>query len=411
MKRDEIVQVLREFKQLTDRAIDAGPFDAHVYLGRIVDYIDNCQIIKNYIGQCKLGIPEEQVGLRLKEFLDSSGHSPLILGNTSEEEVAFLYRVFELLRNDINTIRIIGYYLCHINNGATMIAAFGEKLILPFYNNIENYFNRHMDELDSADRVQNEVNYGILDSLLKEIDDLYVCVCFDAPLLVKWRFKAAQKLSAVFGPQSEEVRWFAESAFPSTSTGFKDENSALAETLGMLQREFTKMRNRFMPKEENMSAGTNHMQRPPKYAYDVFVSHANANKEQFVDSLEADLRNLLKISVWYDTNEIDWGDSLKAQITRGLKQCRFGIVVISPEFLGREWTEKELNELLHRQNESGQKTVLPLLYNLTVDDMKKRYPALTDFKARVIKPDDEAKDIVIDFARILIHALKSEIAQ
>lgn len=34
-----------------------------------------------------------------------------------------------------------------------------------------------------------------------------------------------------------------------------------------------------------------------------------------------------------------------------------------------------------------------------------------DFKARVINPDDEAKDIVIDFARILIHALKSEIDQ
>ena len=411
MKRDEVVQILREFKQLTDRAIHAGPFDAHVYLGRLVDYIENRHIIKEYVSRCKLDIPEEQVGLSLKEFVDSSGHQPLLLGKSSEGEVAFLYRAFKLLRNDIDAIRMIGYCLCHINDGATMIAAFGEKLVLPFYTDIVNYFTRHMEEIDSSDRVESEVNYGILDSLLKEIDDLYVCVRFGAPLLVKWRFKASQKLLAVFGSDSEEVRWFAESAFPSTSAEFKDERSALAETLGRLQREFTKMRNRFLPKEENRSSSTNHIQPAPSYAYDVFVSHANANKASFVDSLEAGLRESLKINVWYDTNEIDWGDSLKSQIENGLKQCRFGIVVISPEFLGREWTEKELNELLQRQNERGQKTVLPLLYNLTVDDMKKRYPALKDFKARIIKPEDEAKDIVIDFARILIHALKSEIAR
>ena len=411
MKRDEIVQILREFKQLTDRAINAGLADAHIFLGRVLDYIDKCPIIKEYINRCKLEIPEEQVGLKLKEFIDNSGREPLFLGNSGEGEVAFLYRAFGLLRNNIAAIQMIGYCLSPINNGTAMIATFGQKLIAPFYTDIENYFNRHMDEIDSSDRVESEVNYGILDSLLKEIDGLYVCVRFGAPLLVKWRFKAAQKLLAVFGSDSEEVRWFAESAFPTTSAGFKDERNALAETLGMLQREFTKMRNRFLPKEENRLSSTNHIQPAPSYAYDVFVSHANADKESFVNSLEAGLRESLKINVWYDTNEIDWGDSLKSQIENGLKQCRFGIVVISPEFLGREWTEKELNELLQRQNERGQKTVLPLLYHLTVDDMKKRYPALKDFKARIIKPEDEAKDIVIDFARILIHALKSETAQ
>ena len=142
--------------------------------------------------------------------------------------------------------------------------------------------------------------------------------------------------------------------------------------------------------------------------YDVFISHATADKEPFVDSLKDGLRKL-KINVWYDTDEIDWGDNLKAQIFNGLDKCRFGIIVISPEFLGREWTEKELNELLQRQNESGQKVILSLLYNLTVDEMRNRYPALKDFKARVVKPDEDVKDIVIDFARILIHALKSEI--
>lgn len=142
------------------------------------------------------------------------------------------------------------------------------------------------------------------------------------------------------------------------------------------------------------------------YQFDVFVSHANTNKEELVNELTTALGKL-DISIWYDANILDWGDNWKLQINNGLKKCRFGIVVISPEFLGREWTEKELNELLHRQNETGQKVVLPLLYKMTVEEMKQQYPQLADFQARTINPGDDLRDIVIDFARILIRALKA----
>ena len=142
-----------------------------------------------------------------------------------------------------------------------------------------------------------------------------------------------------------------------------------------------------------------------KYEYDVFVSHANANKQSFVDSLYDQL-NRLRIRIWYDSTEIDWGDGLKEKIQEGLSKCRFGIVILSPEFIERKWTNQELSELLTRQNESHEKVVLPLLYNLTVDDMKAKYPDLAPIQARVIREDEDAKDVVIDFARILIRQLK-----
>ena len=403
MKRGEIVQILRELKQLAWRTANAGPFDAHAYLARFLDYIDNCAILKEYISRCKLEIPEAQVGIKLKEFVDSHGHEPLFLSSSSESEVAFIYRALTLLRNDLDAIRMIGYCLCHVNNGKTMIATFGEKLVLPFYDAIENYFNRHIEEIDLSDSVTREVNYNLLDSLIKGIDDLYVCVDSTAPLLVQWRFKAAQKLAAIYGSESDEVRWFRESAFPAPGAG----KGMLAETLGMLQREFTKMKNRFMPKETKEADREYRIAVGSRYSYDVFVSHANANKGEFVNALKAALQRL-NINIWYDANKIDWGDNWKLQIKNGLDKCRFGIVVISPEFLGREWTDKELNELLQRQNGTGQKVVLPLLYNITVEKMKEQYPQLTDFQARVVSPADRVEDIVIDFARILIRALKSE---
>ena len=142
-----------------------------------------------------------------------------------------------------------------------------------------------------------------------------------------------------------------------------------------------------------------------RYEYDVFVSHANANKQSFVDSLYEQL-NRLRIRIWYDSTEIDWGDGLKEKIQEGLSKCRFGIVILSPEFIDRKWTNQELTELLTRQNESREKVVLPLLYNLTVDEMKAQYPVLENIKARLVRNDEDAKDVVIDFARILIRSLK-----
>ena len=143
-----------------------------------------------------------------------------------------------------------------------------------------------------------------------------------------------------------------------------------------------------------------------EYEFDVFVSHANDNKQSFVDSLSAGL-NRLGIKVWYDSSILDWGDDWKAKIKEGLEKSRFGIVVLSPQFIGREWTTKELIELLNRQNERHEKVVLPLLYNLTIDDMKAKYPDLAPIQARSIREDEDAKDVVIDFARILIRALKN----
>lgn len=178
----------------------------------------------------------------------------------------------------------------------------------------------------------------------------------------------------------------------------KVQNQLLREQNQKLNETIMQLKNHSSEASQLLPANT-------PFQFDVFVSHANDNKEEFVNALTAALSRL-GISIWYDANILDWGDNWKLQIANGLKKCRFGIVVVSPEFLGREWTEKELNELLQRQNETGEKVILPLLYKLTISDMKKQYPQLADFQARIIALDDDVRDIVIDFARILIRALK-----
>ena len=96
---------------------------------------------------------------------------------------------------------------------------------------------------------------------------------------------------------------------------------------------------------------------PPKQVvYDLFVSHATKDKIPYVNELYKELSKL-GVRIFYDKEEISWGDNWKERILNATKQCEFAIIVISQNFFGREWTERELKVFLSRQNKSGQKII------------------------------------------------------
>ena len=65
--------------------------------------------------------------------------------------------------------------------------------------------------------------------------------------------------------------------------------------------------------------------------FDVFISHASEDKDDFVRELAEKLR-LRRIEVWYDEHSLKIGDSLRQSIDLGLSKSRFGIVVLSKDF-------------------------------------------------------------------------------
>lgn len=99
--------------------------------------------------------------------------------------------------------------------------------------------------------------------------------------------------------------------------------------------------------------------------YDVFLSHAWEDKESFVDEFVKELEKL-GIRVWYDKDKIKWGDSMRARIDDGLKKSRFGIAVISPDYIadGKYWTKTELDGLFQLESING-KMILPIWHNIT----------------------------------------------
>jgi tetratricopeptide (TPR) repeat protein len=116
---------------------------------------------------------------------------------------------------------------------------------------------------------------------------------------------------------------------------------------------------------------------PPQY--DVFISHANADKPGFVELLADRLRKS-GIRVWYDDYEVGWGDSISGSIARGLAESRYGIVVLSRSFLRGGWARHELRGLLQREIHVG-KTILPILHDISLDEIRNFDASLADMRA------------------------------
>ena len=140
------------------------------------------------------------------------------------------------------------------------------------------------------------------------------------------------------------------------------------------------------------------------FEYDVFISHANSDKIAIVDEMNESLEKL-GIRIFYDKKTLEWGDHWKSRILEGTQKAEFAIIVISENFFDREWTEKELNEFLNRQNSNGQKLILPILHNITITQLQEKYPSVADIQGISTK-DYTCDQIALLFARQLIKRLR-----
>ena len=148
-------------------------------------------------------------------------------------------------------------------------------------------------------------------------------------------------------------------------------------------------------------SGPNHQ---PLSEYDVFISHANKDKEELVEDLYQSLTKL-SVNIFYDKESLKWGDKWKDRILDGAKRSEFAIIVISENFFDREWTERELSEFLNRQNENGQKLILPILHHITVGQLRQRYPSVADIQA-IDAAEYTCDQIALLFSGELIKRLK-----
>lgn len=111
--------------------------------------------------------------------------------------------------------------------------------------------------------------------------------------------------------------------------------------------------------------------------YDIFISHASDDKEDFVVKLTDELK-LRNINIWYDSDSIVWGASIRESIDKGLRNSKFGLVVISPSYINKYWTQYELNGILKKESRTGKQNILPIWHKITADEVQDYSYALAD---------------------------------
>lgn len=101
---------------------------------------------------------------------------------------------------------------------------------------------------------------------------------------------------------------------------------------------------------------------------DFFISHASEDKDNLVRPLVNELARL-GISVWYDEQTLELGDSLRRNIDDGLKKASYGIVILSHAFFSKKWTQYELDGLINRAVNDDGKVLLPIWHNIDAGEV------------------------------------------
>jgi hypothetical protein len=139
----------------------------------------------------------------------------------------------------------------------------------------------------------------------------------------------------------------------------------------------------------------------PAVRFDVFISHASEDKEEFVRPLAAALA-AMGLRVWFDEWTLTLGDGLRKRIDEGLVASDFGVVVLSRHFFAKNWTQAELEGLFAKEME-GRKVILPIWHNITEKDLLQHSPMLA---GKLAAPTNEGVESV---ARKIYAAVRPQL--
>jgi TIR domain-containing protein len=131
--------------------------------------------------------------------------------------------------------------------------------------------------------------------------------------------------------------------------------------------------------------------------WDVFISYASQDSG-FVHAL-ADALRVYHLEVWIDRDELSIGDSIRQLIDHGLAQSRYGVVVLSPASLSKLWPRRELDALFEME-EVDRKVVLPLLHNVSHEELRKVSPLLAG-RLGLATMGRAVTDVAYEIARVV----------
>lgn len=105
--------------------------------------------------------------------------------------------------------------------------------------------------------------------------------------------------------------------------------------------------------------------------------------------------------MWFDEIKIKVGQSIRQEIEKGIAHARFGVVILSPDFFAKQWTQAELDALFSKKMSTGDNLILPIWHRITRDQVQEQSPLLAGILAlnTSLNTLDEIADSIADVVR------------
>lgn len=111
--------------------------------------------------------------------------------------------------------------------------------------------------------------------------------------------------------------------------------------------------------------------------FDIFISYVQLDSDEYVDRLYDALMSR-EIKTFRDKQVIRVGQSLRQSMDNALAKSKFAIVVFSPEYLTKYWTNYEIDGILTKESLTGDQMILPIWHGVTADEIASKSPSLAN---------------------------------
>jgi hypothetical protein len=108
--------------------------------------------------------------------------------------------------------------------------------------------------------------------------------------------------------------------------------------------------------------------------YHLFISYATED-EAYAKELSSHFK-YLGLSIWFAPLSLKIGEKLLDSINAGMLASEYGLLLLSPQYLAKQWTSYEL-DVLHRQHIEDQKKLFPLWHGVDKPEIHQWNPGLT----------------------------------
>jgi hypothetical protein len=145
---------------------------------------------------------------------------------------------------------------------------------------------------------------------------------------------------------------------------------------------------------------------PKEYDFDAFISYSIEDKS-FARNLATALRDR-GVRLWYDEGELRLGDSILRQVEHALERSQFYILLLSPNYMSKSWTQFELGAAMSREATSQKGHVLPIYLHTNPSEIVKFSPTIANIVG--IRADDYSVGDIADKITLVIERTKGEAA-